>query len=389
MAERVRAFDWSRTPLGPMDRWPSRLANAVDDCLKSSQVSFVWWGPDLINIYNDAQVLILGERHPAALGRSAREVWPDAWPSIVSDLDGVLTRGTPVIRERARIDLERDGQLEPHYFTYTFCPIWDGDGRIGGVFCIASHETERVLADRERDRGALAVVEARAAAEAGLARWRSVIAGMPEGVILADAAGNLLDWNRAALSIHGHDDVGDLLVHLNDIAATFHLATPDGEPLPFERWPMSRLLAGEVFQDERFHLRRPDTGLHRVVSYSGALIRDADDQVSLALLTLRTVGTAGEVRTSRFPGGSTVVPRESDDQRVERAAEEVADNVESLLHDIGLSVGERAFCKTVGEGLVDQACDAFVKAQRDRKGYDGACIAASVAVALMIVREPA
>ena len=389
MAERIRTFDWSRTPLGPMDRWPSRLANAVDDCLESSQVSFVWWGPDLINVYNDAQVLVLGERHPAALGRPAREVWPDAWPWIVADLDGVLTRGTPVIRERAQIDLERAGRPEPHYFTYTFCPIWDGDGRIGGVFCIASDETERVLADRERDRGAMAVVEAKAASEAGLARWQSVIAGMHEGVILADAAGHLLDWNRAALNIHGHDDVGELLVHLTDIATTFQLTTPDGEPLPFDRWPMSRLLAGEEFKDERFHLRRPGTGLHRVVNYSGALIRDAADQISLALLTLRTVGSEGEVRTSRFPPDSTVVPGESEDQRVERAAEDVARNVESLLHDMGLSVGERAFCKTVGEGLVDQAVDAFVKAQWDHKGYDGSCIAGSVAVALMIVREPA
>ena len=89
-----------------------------------------------------------------------------------------------------------------------------------------------------------------------------------------------------------------------------------------------------------------------------------------------------------FSFGSTVVPGESEDERVERAAAEAAENVESLLHDIGLSAGERAFCKTVGEGLVDQACDAFVKAQREQKGYDGACIAASVAVALMIVREP-
>ena len=72
MAERVRAFDWASTPLGPMDRWPQSLATAVGICMNSRFPMFVWWGSQLINIYNDAYIPILGKRHPEALGRPHR-----------------------------------------------------------------------------------------------------------------------------------------------------------------------------------------------------------------------------------------------------------------------------------------------------------------------------
>ncbi len=389
MARRIRAFDWSRTPLGPIVGWPEALVTAVDSCLASSHLALVWWGSDLINLYNDPEVPILGESHPSALGRPAREVWARAWPTLAADVEGVMTRGMPVIRERTLVEIDGGGRQGGRYFTYSLSPIWDGHGRIGGVFIVANDQTERVLADRHRDRAEMAILEAKAAAEASLVRWQSVIAGMREGVILADPAGHLLDWNRAALAIHGYEDVSDALVHLSDISSTFQLTTPRGDPLPFSRWPMSRLLAGEVFQDELIHLRRRATGIHQVLSYSGALIRDADGRVTLALLTLHEVAhdLAGLGRPFLKP--AVVLPGESADERIERLADEAAENVESLLHEMDLSLGEREFCKAVGESLADQAIDAYVTSKRDSNDYDGSCIAASVAVALLIVREPA
>ena len=392
MRDLVRAFDWSRTPLGPMAGWPLTLKTAVDTCLASSCATLVWWGPDLINIYNDAHLPVLGDRHPGALGRPACQVWADVWASIADDVDGVMARGVPVIRERARFDLTRNGRVEETYFNYSLSPIPDGRGGIGGLFHLATEETGRVMADRardqERERGEVAVRAGKAAAEAGLARWQSVIASMAEGVILADAAGNLIDWNRAALAIHGYDGVEQALVPLSAIAATFQLTTPDGVPLPFEQWPMSRLLAGEVFKDQQFHLRRRDTGVDHVVSYSGALIRGTDDPVRLALLTLHEV--SGVRRPPDFSSltGSVAVRGESKDQRIERLADEAAEHVEAMLHDMDLSVGEREFCKSLGERLVDQAIDAYLTTRQQGMNHDGSCIAASVAVALMIVREP-
>src|SRR4051812_15628182 len=68
MADRVRAFAWAATPLGPLHTWPQSLLVAVGTCLNCRFPCFVWWGPELINIHNDAYVPVLGERHPSALG---------------------------------------------------------------------------------------------------------------------------------------------------------------------------------------------------------------------------------------------------------------------------------------------------------------------------------
>src|SRR5947209_13191259 len=108
MAERVRAFDWSATPLGPMEGWPAALRTAVDICLNSPAPMFVWWGPELINIHNDAYAPILGARHPSALGRAARTIWAEVWPDIGADVDRVVLRGESVSKQRVRFVLERN-----------------------------------------------------------------------------------------------------------------------------------------------------------------------------------------------------------------------------------------------------------------------------------------
>ena len=77
MRARVRDFDWAATPLGPRGGWPAALTWSVDLVLASGFPMAVRWGPDQIIIYNDAYAALLGERHPAALGKPLREVWPE------------------------------------------------------------------------------------------------------------------------------------------------------------------------------------------------------------------------------------------------------------------------------------------------------------------------
>src|SRR3954454_15691762 len=92
----IDAFDWSATPVGPVERWPPHLRTAVDICLGSAFPSFVWWGPQLTQLYNDGAVGILRAKHPAALGAPARAVWSDAW-TVVGDLvERVLASGETV-----------------------------------------------------------------------------------------------------------------------------------------------------------------------------------------------------------------------------------------------------------------------------------------------------
>src|SRR4051812_22850435 len=159
MADRVRAHDWSATPLGPMDQWPQALRLAVGICLNSRFPMFVWWGPELINIYNDAYIPILGKRHPSALGRPARSSWDDIWHVVGPQAEAVMSRGDATWNERVRLDMERHGFVEETYFTWSYSPIPDDTGAIGGLFCACTEDTGRVFAERERDRFAEAVRE--------------------------------------------------------------------------------------------------------------------------------------------------------------------------------------------------------------------------------------
>ena len=79
MAERIRAHDWASTPLGSPQGWPQSLRTALSICLNSNFPTAVYWGPQLILLYNDAWSAIPGPRHPGALGKPAREAWADVW----------------------------------------------------------------------------------------------------------------------------------------------------------------------------------------------------------------------------------------------------------------------------------------------------------------------
>ncbi len=158
MAARVAALDWSRTPLGPRESWPRSLRIAVGICLSSRFPMFVWWGPERVNIYNDAYVPVLGKRHPDALGRPARDVWADIWSVVGPQSDAVLLRGEATWNERVLLVMERNGYPEETYFTWSYSPIPDDAGGIGGLFCACTEETQHVLAERERA-GLLAQVD--------------------------------------------------------------------------------------------------------------------------------------------------------------------------------------------------------------------------------------
>jgi PAS domain S-box-containing protein len=147
----LRETDWSRTPLGPMSAWPQSLRIAVSICLNSRFPMFVWWGPSLINIYNDAYAPMLGARHPA-YGRPAQEIWHDIWDVVGPQARHVLQTGEPTWNDRVMLLMERNGYPEEAYFTWSYSAIYDDDGSIGGLFCAVSEETARVHAERERDR---------------------------------------------------------------------------------------------------------------------------------------------------------------------------------------------------------------------------------------------
>ena len=151
MASRFHAMDWSHTPLGAIGDWPQSLRVAVGICLNSRFPMFVWWGQALTNIYNDAYVPILGNRHPAALGRPAQEFWGDIWPTILPQVEAVMRRGESTWNERAELIMQRHGYPEVTSFTWSYSPIIDELGGVGGLYCACIEETPRMLTEQQRD----------------------------------------------------------------------------------------------------------------------------------------------------------------------------------------------------------------------------------------------
>lgn len=165
MAELARSFDWKSTPLGPMEKWPQSLRIAVSICLNSRFPMFVWWGPDLINIYNDAYAPMLGQRHPAAFGRPAQPTWHEIWPIVGPQAHAVMTRAEATWNQRVLLVMERNGFVEDTWFTWSYSPIPDESGAVGGVYCACVEDTAHVLAERSLDKLAAELAEARDAAQ--------------------------------------------------------------------------------------------------------------------------------------------------------------------------------------------------------------------------------
>jgi signal transduction histidine kinase/DNA-binding NarL/FixJ family response regulator len=144
----MRAMDWSCTPLGPEDAWPQSLRTTVSTCLNSRFPILIWWGPQFVKLYNDAYREVIAAKHPAALGRPGREVWPEIWHIIGPMLESVVHDGAATWSEDQFLPLERHGYPEECYFTFSYSPIRDESGGIGGVFTAVTETTARVVGER-------------------------------------------------------------------------------------------------------------------------------------------------------------------------------------------------------------------------------------------------
>jgi signal transduction histidine kinase/ActR/RegA family two-component response regulator len=148
MGERCRRMDWAKTPLGPVEGWPQNLRSAVSMLLSSKAQIVLFYGPDLVALYNDAYAPALGSKHPWALGRPARECWSEIWTDLGALFRGVLESGEAYHAKERRFFLERNGYLEETYFDVSYDPLRGESGAAEGVFCIVSDMTGKVLGER-------------------------------------------------------------------------------------------------------------------------------------------------------------------------------------------------------------------------------------------------
>jgi signal transduction histidine kinase len=162
----ARAFDWGRTPVGPVEHWPQSLRTAVSILLESRFPMLLCWGPDFVQFYNDPFRPILGQSKHPALGRSTRETFAEAW-HIIGPLFEQVMQGEAVGFEDMLVPLDRYGFLEECYFVYSYSPIRDESGGVGGILVTCTETSGRVLAERRlRALGELASQAARAQEEA-------------------------------------------------------------------------------------------------------------------------------------------------------------------------------------------------------------------------------
>jgi PAS domain S-box-containing protein len=149
MADRTRAFDWAGTPLGPVSGWPESLVVLLNMLLANQHPMLLFWGDEFTQFYNDAAIPVYGpDKHPNALGQSAREGWAEVWHLVGGQLEDAR-RGIPIWNADTLVPVLRHGRMEDAWFTYSYSPVRDGSGNIGGVLVTCIETTGRVHAERD------------------------------------------------------------------------------------------------------------------------------------------------------------------------------------------------------------------------------------------------
>ena len=142
----MRSMDWSSSPLGPPSSWPQSLRSVVGLMLGSKFPMFVAWGPELGFLYNDAYAVILGAKHPQAMGSRFEDIWREIW-SDVGPLARRALKGEATWLEDLPLVMNRKGYDEQTWFTFSYSPVRGDDGHIAGMFCAVAETTEKVIAE--------------------------------------------------------------------------------------------------------------------------------------------------------------------------------------------------------------------------------------------------
>jgi PAS domain S-box-containing protein len=221
MGARVRAFDWEKTPLGPISSWPQSLKTTIDLMMASQLAMNLIWGPERILIYNEIHRVFMGTKHPRAFGRPGREVWGEVWEAAEAAIHRRVFAGETVTLEDHPWTLVRNGGPEEAFFTSYFTPIHDETGAVVANLATAFETTNAVKEKAERDR-------AERALRKNEARLREVLEGNGEAFYALDQNQRFLYASRKALEIW--DKKPDDLIGLPFLSAFPNaVGTPDYE----------------------------------------------------------------------------------------------------------------------------------------------------------------
>lgn len=130
----LRGWDWSLTPLGPMEHWSPRLKMMVNLIVVDPNPAVLFWGPELVGVYNDLYVPFLHDKHPKSLGQPYHRTWAELYrqEAVAKMVDEIWTKcvhGQPISMERQPFYLRNGKRLQEHIFNLSFLPVFDEDGR--------------------------------------------------------------------------------------------------------------------------------------------------------------------------------------------------------------------------------------------------------------------
>jgi PAS domain S-box-containing protein len=259
--------DWASGPLGPKSEWPACLHAAIGIMLPSHAQIVMFWGPEFVAFYNDAYAPTIGNKHPHAFGRPAREYWNELWDDLEPLLQRVLAKGETVAAKDRPFYIERHGYPETVYFDISYSPVADQDGTVRGVFCIVNETTERVKAD--------------AALRESEERLRAIFAQSAAGIALGDLTGKLLSVNDHFCRIVGRPR--DELIGIRMQEITFADDLPENQRL-FQHMVQT----GESFEIEKRYVR--GDGSLVWVANSVSAIRDDGGNMSQAVAISVDIG---------------------------------------------------------------------------------------------------
>ncbi|KAI9682361.1 MAG: hypothetical protein M1817_000415 [Caeruleum heppii] len=173
----ARSVDWASTSLGPIEEWPPMLRSMCNLIMASPHPAAMYWGEDLVAIYNEAYILLAGQKHPVLMGQSYREAWAEIWDDVVDVFASAITTGQSTMKDDDLLFLKRSGFLEETYFSWSIIPLVGEDGSVVGLYNPAFEKSRRKIAER-RMLTLRSVGECTATARELSAFWGQVLRGL-------------------------------------------------------------------------------------------------------------------------------------------------------------------------------------------------------------------
>lgn len=144
----ARSVDWGATALGPIETWGFELRAMANLVMGSPHPSAMYWGPEYIAIYNEAYVLLAGQKHPALMGQSYKTAWAEIWSDIEEVFTSAVQSGQATMKDDDCLFVRRHGFLEESYFSWSIVPLVGEDGSVVGLYNPAFEKTRRKVAER-------------------------------------------------------------------------------------------------------------------------------------------------------------------------------------------------------------------------------------------------